>query len=76
MFLCERVGILIIRQLIAGNLLQQKQVIRLVRVQSTDDIIAITIRPRPQSVSVLYSFRVGVTGKVEPISCPALTVGG
>jgi hypothetical protein len=63
-------------QLVAGELLMQKAVERLVGVEGSNDVIAILEGPSANSVLHRAPFAVGIAGGVEPVTGPALAVVG
>ena len=58
---------------VARNLLVQKLVVRLIRIQRLDNVVAITPSIRAQLVA-LKSMRVGIVRDVQPMPRPALAV--
>jgi predicted RNA-binding protein with RPS1 domain len=62
-------------ELIAGQLLQDETVVRLVPVEGADDVVAVAPGPE-QVVVVLEAFRLGEADHVEPVPGPALAVAG
>jgi len=60
-------------ELVAGDLLPDEQVVRLVAVERVDDVVAVTPRMRHVGVA-LVAGGVGVAGEVEPVARPAFAV--
>ena len=63
------------KQLVAGKLFLDEAVVRLVRVERTDDVIAVTPGMFPVAVA-LEAVGVGVARDVQPLQRPALAVMG
>ena len=61
-------------QLVPGQLLAHETVVRLVRVERADHVIAVAESQRPVAVGVEVAVGVGVPRRVEPVLAPALTV--
>ena len=67
-----------VRQTVGGELLDDELVVRLIGIERVDDVVAIG----PRSIEgldgtiTLQALRVGITGGVEPVAGPALTVVG
>ena len=59
---------------VAGQLLLDKAVIRLVLVERTNDVIAVAPGERPIAVGAKIAVRVGITRGVKPVLAPALAV--
>ncbi len=60
--------------LVAGQLLLNEAVERLVGVERADDVVAVLVGVGPDRVLAGVAFGVGVAGHVEPVSAPALAV--
>ena len=60
-------------ELIAGNLLPDEEVVRLVAVERVDDIVAVTPRVRHVGVALITG-GVGVAREIEPVAPPAFAV--
>ena len=63
-------------QLVAGQLLDDEPIERLVGVEGADDVVAILVGIGSRRVVVAVAVGVGVAGDVEPVSRPALAVAG
>ena len=61
-------------QLVAGKLLDEKAVERLVGVERPDDVVAVLVGIRPLGVVVAIAVGVGIAGDVQPVPRPPLTV--
>ena len=68
--------IAVVAQFVAGDLLHQKPVIRLVTVERPDHIVAITPRERTRVVVVPETFRIAMPGEVQPVPRPPLAISG
>ena len=65
---------LVVGQFVAGELLEQEAVVRLVGVEDADDVVAIAPGVRPGQILLALALGVGVAGQVEPVPAPALAV--
>ncbi len=59
--------------LVAGELLADETIVRLVAIEGMDDVIAITPGVRPIFVQA-KTVRLGIAGQVEPVPAPAFAV--
>ena len=75
-FLGDLLLILVVHQLVAGQLFRQETVVGSVAVQGPDHVVAIAPGVGADLVFVDDSFRIAVPGQVEPVLGPALPVGG
>ena len=60
-------------RLVAGELLEDEAVVRLVGVEGADDVVAVAPGVGPRFVE-LVAVGLGVAGEVEPVPAPALAV--
>ena len=61
-------------EFVAGDLLANELVERLVGVQRTNHVIAIAVRQRPIRVGIEIAVRVGIAGDIQPPFAPPLAV--
>jgi len=73
---CLRIALRRASEFIAGELFGDKPVERLVRVEGTDDIIAILVGVGARRIGVAVAVRIRVTRDVEPMAAPAFAVVG
>jgi hypothetical protein len=66
--------VLVVGQLVARDLLDEKAIVRLVGVERLDDVIAVSPGVRPGQILLALPLRVGVPGQVEPVAAPPLAV--
>src|SRR5438552_2051145 len=64
----------VILQLVARYLLAEETVVRLIRIQAADHVIAITPGVRADQVLLQNAFAVGIPGSIEPVPRPPLAV--
>ena len=67
--------ILLQTQLVRGDLLGHKPLVRHVGVEGSDDVIPVGIGERkPRETNGAPTVSVGVAGEIEPVAAPSLTV--
>ena len=63
-------------QFVPGQLLGHKLVERLVGIERPNHVVAVLVSVRAGCVFVAIPFRIGITGNVEPVAAPPLSIGG
>ena len=67
--------ILLQTQLIGGDLLSHKLLVRHVGVEGADDVIPVGVREwKPGETNGAPTVSVGVAGEIQPVTAPALSV--
>src|SRR5262245_38123057 len=66
----------VVGELISRELLQQEAIEGLVGVVGANDVVAVAIEVSIDWVRAECTFRIGVTGGIEPVLAPALAVMG
>ena len=64
----------IVDQFVAGELLKQKSIVRLVGVEGANHVVAIAPSKRSRQMLLAFSLAIGVAGHVEPMTPPTLAV--
>ena len=70
----HRLGIGVIDQLIAGDLLEQKLVVRLVGIEGVDDVVAIFPGVLADHVRIAFALGIGIARHVQPMPAPTHAV--